>query len=160
MDTYPSRAKTTAALAPGLDPNALWLTPLPASGLPSFRLSHPYVELVYTASLGPTAVMLARRLDRLVVAFPGGVSVCAVMLARELGLRATSEEPLGGRSQLRKSLDRLAHVNFIEWLDEQHVGVRSAVPAVSDRVRDTLPETVRQAHDHFVKVIDLRDGRP
>jgi len=159
MDTIPSTAPAPAALAPLDGGHALWLTALPPASHPSFELTHPYVELVYAHTLGPTAVLVARYFGRMLAVHPSPAAVCPAALALELGLRASSEDPLGHRSSLRKALDRLAHQRVARWVEDHHLAVYSAIPAVSDRVRDKLPPAAREAHDNFVDVIDLRDGR-
>lgn len=161
----PRHADTPVADAPvvGQDANVLRLTPLaPVAGI-TFELTHPYVEIVYLPSLGPTAVLLARSLGRLLQQHPEGVTVCALELSRELGMRASSKQaPLGGRSRLRKALDRLKNDHIVQWLDPQHLGVHTAVPALSGRALDKLPPTARRAHDRYIEtyVVDLRDGPP
>jgi len=159
MDPNPTSAEAPAALAPLHGGHALRLTALPPVTQPSFELTHPYVELVYAHSLGPGAVLLARYFGRILAVHPTPIAVCPAALALELGLRASSEDPLGRRSSLRKALDRLVHQRVARWVDDDHLAVYVAVPAVSDRVRDRLPPAARQAHDNLVNVIDLRDGR-
>lgn len=159
MDSIPSTASAPAALAPLHGGHALTLTALPPMSFPSFELTHPYVELVYAHSLGPTAVLLARYFGRMLALHPSPIAICPIALALELGLRSSSEDPLGHRSSLRKAIDRLTHQRVARWVDDNHLAVYTAVPAVSDRVRDRLPPAARQAHDNLVDVIDLRDGR-
>lgn len=159
MDPNPSSAAAPAALAPLHGGHALRLTALPPVSQPSFDLTHPYVELVYAHSLGPTAVLLARYFGRMLTLHPSPIAICPIALALELGLRSSSEDPLGHRSSLRKALDRLVHQRVARWVDDNHLAVYVAVPAVSDRVRERLPPAARHAHDNLVGVIDLRDGR-
>lgn len=147
---------------PPTESSALRLTPVPPARFPSFALTHPYVELVYASRLGPSGVLVIRALGRAIAAHREPVEICAIALALELGLRSSNDEnPLGTRSGLTKALDRLAHERLVRWLEPQHLAVPTAVPAVSDRVRDKLPPHARRAHDHFVDnyVIDLREGQ-
>jgi hypothetical protein len=153
MDAVPFTASVSASLAPIDERSALRLSPLPPVSQPSFALTHPYVELVYASSLGPSAVAVARYFGRLLAAGAEPVAISAVALALELGMRSKNrEDPLGRNSGLRHAIDRLDHERLVRRLSEYHLAVHTAVPAVSDRVRDKLPPAARHAHDHFVRV--------
>jgi hypothetical protein len=104
-------------------------------------------------------VLLARYFGRMLALHPSPLAICPITLALELGLRSSSEDPLGHRSSLRKALDRLVHQRVARWVEDNHLAVYVAVPAVGERVRDRLPPAARQAHDNLVGVIDLREGR-
>lgn len=158
MDTLPKSASATAPLAPLDASHALRLTPIPPTTCPSFPLTHPYVELVYAPRLGPSAVLVARYLGRVLAANDKPVTICPAALSLELGMRSRNEEPLGRNSRLRRAIDRLARERLVQWIDDQHLAVFTAAPAVSSRARDALPPAARHAHDRFVNVIDLRDG--
>jgi hypothetical protein len=134
----------------------LSLTPLPPVTHPCFELTHPYFELVYAPSVGPTAVLLARSLGRLLAANVAGTSICASALAIELGLKSGTG-PIGKRSTLNRSIDRLAHLRIVRWLGDSHLGVHTSVPVVSDRVLGRLPPGARAAHEQIVRVVDLRE---
>jgi hypothetical protein len=107
--------------------------------------------------VGPTSVLLARYLGRLLGASRDPVSVCAAALAKELGLRARSDDPLGKLSSLKKAIDRLEHLRLVRWIDDNQLGVMTEAPAVGDRTRAKLPPTAQLAHDQFIGVIDLRE---
>jgi hypothetical protein len=158
MDALPNNALVAAALAPLDESRALQLTALPVTTQPSFHLTHPYFEIVYAPTLGPSAVLLGRYLGRVLAAHDNEtILVCPAALSREVGMRSNSDDPLGARSLLRRSIERLEHDRIVRWLEPQHLGVVTSVPAVSERVRDKLPAAARRTHDHFVDVIDLRD---
>lgn len=159
MEPNPSPAARPAALVPLDSGPALRLTALPPVSQPSFPLTHPYVELVYAHSLGPSAVLVARYFGRMLSLRPSPVDVCPVGLALELGLRSSSDDPLGRRSNLRRAIDRLDHHRVARWVDHNHLAVYIAVPAVSDRVRDRLLPAARQAHDNLIASLKLPDGR-
>lgn len=159
MDTTSPQATGTRILAPTDERTALHLTPLQPTAVRSFGLSHPYVEIVYMPLVGPTSVLLLRYLGRLLGASRDPVAVCAASLAKELGLRARSDDPLGKLSSLRKAIDRLEHPRLVRWLDDNHLGIMTEAPAISDRTRAKLPPAARSAHDQFVRVVDLRDPR-
>ncbi len=145
-----------ALFAPTDEANALRLTPIAPTALRTYPLTHPYVEIVFTPSLGPTPIALARYIGRILAAHDSPVTVCTVALAHELGIRARQEQPLGMKSSLRRSLDRLEWAQFIEWIDDHHIAVQTEIPAVNDQARSRLPPAARYAHDQFIDVIDLR----
>ena len=160
MNANPSSAPPSPAVALVDGRGALRLTPVAPISHPSFALTHPYVELVYTSSLGTSAVAVARSFGRLLALHRAPISICPIALALELGMRSSNGgDLLGRRSTLRGAIDRLEHERLVRWIGDHQLAVHTAVPAVSDRVRDKLPPAARQAHDHFVNVIDLRDGR-
>ena len=129
----------------------LRLRPLPAPSDPAFPLGHDYFEIVYTPLVGPTAVLLARAMARHIDAAGGPATVCPVELALEVGIRASSTDPLGSRSHLVHAIDRLVHDHIVSRLGDRVLGVRSAVPLLSDRAISKLPPPSRRAHLRFAK---------
>lgn len=158
MDVPLNPVPVAATLAPLDKTRMLHLSGLPATSRPSFHLTHPYFELVYAPTLGPSATMLGRYLGR-VLATHGDetVKLCPIALSRELGLRSSSDDPLGSRSLLQRAIKRLEIGRLAQWIEPQHLGMRTSVPPVSARAREKLPTEARRAHDHFLEVIDLRD---
>ena len=155
---HPSGSSDVSAIEQLDESRVLVLTSLPPRPGPSFALNHPYVELVYAPSLGPSAVLLARHLGRVLAAHGDKPArVCPAALSLELGMRASSDEPLGARPLLRRAIDRLERHHVVRWHQPRHLGVLIEVPPVSERVLVKLPPAARRAHDHFVEVIDLRD---
>jgi hypothetical protein len=128
----------------------LRLRPLRARGEPAFPLAHPYFEIVYAPLLGPTAVLLARAMARHLAAARGPTTVCPVELALEIGIRASSTDPLGRKSHLVHAIDRLAHDHVISRLGDRVLGVRVAVSPLSARALDKLPAPVLAAHHDLV----------
>lgn len=117
----------------------LRLRPLPAVSHRAFPLDHDYVEIAYTPLVGPSAVLLARAIARHLDAAGGPTTVCAVVLASEVGFRASSGDPLGRRSHLVHAVNRLVHDHVGAPVDERVLGVRMAVPPLSDRAAAKLP---------------------
>lgn len=105
-----------------------------------------YFEVVYGPLIGPTAVLLARSLVRHVEAANGDASIPVVQLALEVGVRASSSEPLGKGSPVARSLRRLSHHHLIIQLGDEVVGVAARVPLLSDRTVAKLPEAARRHH--------------
>ena len=66
-----------------------------------FRTHHPYVELVYSSIVGPAAVQVARHLGHRLADETGPIEVNLAAFAQDLGLRSSSDKPLGKRSHLR-----------------------------------------------------------
>ena len=129
----------------------LRLRPEPVCEGASFPVLHEYFEVVYGPLIGPTSVFLARTLARHVASAGGPVTVCPIELSREVGLRSSSTEPLGKKSHLAKSLDRLAHHRLITRIDTDTLGVVTAVPPATPKLLDRLPVSARYRHDAFVK---------
>lgn len=133
----------------------LRLRTLPAASEPAFPLQHDYFEIVYTPLVGPTAVLLARAMARHLDAAGGPTTVCPVELALEVGIRASSTDPLGKKSHLVHAIDRLAHDHVISRLGDRILGVRVAVSPVSQRALAKVPDSVREAHEALVRSAQL-----
>lgn len=129
----------------------LRLRMLPASSEPAFPLAHDYFEIVYTPLVGPTAVLLARAMARHIDAAGGPTTVCPAELALEVGIRASSTDPLGKKSHLVHAIDRLVHNHIVARLGDRVLGVREAIPPVSDRTAEKLPGVVRDLHRDLVE---------
>lgn len=133
--------------------DGLRLRPLPAAREPAFPLEHDYFEIVHAPLVGPTAVLLARAMARHIDAAGGPTTVCPVELALEVGIRASSTDPLGRKSHLVHAIDRLAHDHIVSPLGDRVLGVRVAIPPVSDRALEKLPGTAREAHHRYAPVV-------
>ena len=131
----------------------LRLRPLPAICNPAFPLDHDYFEIAYTPLVGPSAVLLARAMARHLEAAGGPTTVCPVELALEVGIRASSGDPLGRRSHLVHALDRLVHDHVVSRVDGRVLGVRVAVPPLSDRAVAKLPGPARAAHHQLLETL-------
>lgn len=133
------------------DPEAgLRLRALPVASESAFALDHAYFEIVYAPLIGPTAVLLARALARHLEVAGGRITVCPIELAMEIGIRAGSGDPLGRKSHLVHAIDRLAHDHVVARLGDRTLGVRVAIPPLSQRTLEKLPETSRRAHHRLL----------
>jgi hypothetical protein len=130
--------------------DGLRLRTLPAASEPAFPLEHDYFEIVYTPLVGPTAVLLARAMARHLDAAGGPTTVCPVELALEVGIRASSTDPLGKKSHLVHAIDRLAHNHVIARLGDRVLGVRTAIPPLSERALKKVPAVVQASHRSFL----------
>jgi hypothetical protein len=135
--------------APGLR-----LRPLYVCAEPSFPVLHDYFEIVYGPLIGPSSFLLARALARHVCAAGGPVTVCPTELAREVGLRAQGDAPVGKSSHLAKAFQRLAHHRLVKPQDEGVVDVSVAVPPLSEQQLRRLPCVAIEGHIHFMDQID------
>jgi hypothetical protein len=111
-----------------------------------FELSHPYVEQVYGAVIGPSGVMLLRRLPVLWREHePARIPLAE--LARMLGLGT----PSGNTRRLERALDRIAGFHLARWAEPgQALEVYTEVPPARGRLLTRLPEWSRQAHDRLL----------
>jgi hypothetical protein len=107
-----------------------------------FPLDHPYVERCWTSALGPSGVLLLRRMPEL---FRQGTSVGVDVepLARSLGLGAGR----GRRGAIWRTMDRLCQMRFAEWSSPQELEVYTEVRPLGGRLLDRAPDGVRVAHD-------------
>ena len=128
----------------------LTLKAIPASGNAGFPLTHDYFEIVYAPLIGPTAVLLARAMARHLESTKGSTTVCPVELAFEVGIRASHTDPLGKKSHLVHAIDRLAHDHIVIRLGDLVVGVREAIPPLTERALAKLPTVAREAHDRYL----------
>lgn len=127
----------------------LRLRGLPAVSDPAFALEHDYFEIVYAPLIGPTAILVARAMVRHLDAAGGPTTVCPIELAREVGLRANGTDPLGKKSRLVHTIDRLAHDRIVSRLGDRVLGVRVAVPPLGKNALQKLPASALRAHQGF-----------
>lgn len=123
-----------------------------------FPLDHPYVENVWLPVLGPTSVLLLRRVGVLFDEHPNGARVDVVELAQSFGIgpRDGAREEVGRHSPMRRTLDRIVQFKLGAWLAEDRLGIHTKVPAVSRAAAERLPASVRVLHD---QILDDHLGR-
>jgi hypothetical protein len=129
--------------------DGLRLRLLPAATERAFPLDHDYFEIVYTPLVGPTAVLLARAMARHLDAAGGPTTVCPIELAFEVGIRASSTDPLGKKSHLVHAIDRLVHNHVVTRLGDRALGLREAIPLLSPRAVEKLPTPAQEAHERY-----------
>lgn len=111
----------------------------------SFDLEHPYVEQCWSAVIGPSSVLLLRRLPALWSAEVPAV-VDAAESARSLGL-GSSTSPT---SHLHNTLGRLTYFRLAERSpDGSGLDVYCQVPALSPRQLAQVPWMTREAHERI-----------
>jgi hypothetical protein len=113
-----------------------------------FALDHPYVERCWAGMLGPSSVLVLRRLPELwAEAMPAEVGVDD--FARSLGLgRSTG----GWQSRIWRSFERLRRFQLATPVEGGTVGVFAQVPPVPERLLHRLPAWSRGEHDRLVAV--------
>ena len=120
--------------------------PVPRIHRAGFPLSHPYVEQCWGSIVGPSSVLLLRRLEWL-----WHESVPAVLPLGDLGARLGLGPGSGRHSRVRHTIDRLAALGLADWTTEPtHLNVYTEVPPLSDRVLRRAPEVTRSLHDRFL----------
>lgn len=129
----------------------LRLRPLPLCSNPAFPLYHEYFEVVYGPLLGPTSVLLARNLARHIAAAGGPVTVCPIEISREVGLRASHDEPVGKGSHLVRCLERLCHHRLLARIGTDVLGIAVEVQPVGPKVLERLPAFAQQRHQDLVR---------
>lgn len=110
-----------------------------------FPLDDPYLERCWLPILGPTSVLLLRRMPVLWRDDPAvGVPVDELAVALGLGHK------VGGQSPLFRTLDRLARFNFAYRVKDNQLDVYTEVPPLNTRQLESLPPSVRAAHDQLL----------
>lgn len=110
------------------------------------RLTDPYVEEVWSEFLGPTATLLARRLDRAIEERPGGLQIDPSDVAASLGVSP---------SLVRKAVERLDRFEVVHCdVERGVVGVSGYAPLVGGGRVLRLSESGRVAHERSVAALD------
>ena len=110
-----------------------------------FPLDDPYLERCWLPILGPTSVLLLRRMPVLWQRDPA-IGIPVDELAFVLGLGNGT----GRHSPVWRTIDRLARFNFAYRVKDNLVEVYTEAPPLNARQLATLPESVRDAHDQLL----------
>jgi hypothetical protein len=111
-----------------------------------FDLTHPYVEQCWGALLGPSSVVVLRRLPVL-WADQEPAQVPTDELARSLGLGAGT----GHNSRLHRTLDRLTRFRLAIWTEpDRALGIYTDVPPLDARHLSRVTTSTQQAHDRLL----------
>lgn len=105
-----------------------------------------YVERFWLPTLGPTSLLLIRRLASVFDRTPEGVTMDVVEFSQSLGL-GTRE---GASSPLLRSMDRLTQFDLACELKPGAFAVRRNVPPVNRRHIHRLPDTLQREHANWV----------
>ena len=106
-----------------------------------FPLDHPYLERCWTPLMGPSGVLLLRRMPEL---WRRGTSVGIEVeeLARSLGLGSAK----GRRSAIWRTMDRVANMRFGAWSGAQELEIYTEVRPLGPRQLERVPEAVQEVH--------------
>lgn len=112
-----------------------------------------YVERFWLPTLGPTTLLLLRRLASLFDRAPAGLTVDVAELSQSLGLGAKE----GTSSPLLRSIDRLVQFDLAVKTADGAYAVRRNAPPVNRRHVHRLPLSLQREHDSWVEV-QLRES--
>src|SRR6476659_6150002 len=106
-----------------------------------------YVERFWLPTLGPTTLLLLRRLAVHLDREPDGCALDVADLSQALGLGARE----GTSSPLFRSLDRLTQFDLACSPASRTYAVRRTVPPVNRRHVQRLPASLQRAHDAWLE---------
>jgi hypothetical protein len=110
-----------------------------------FTLDDPYVEQVWAGVIGPSALLVLRRLPVL-----WREREPALVDLRELGLSLGLGPSLARSGRTWRTIERLVGFGMAHWLPGDELGVRTEVAPLSGRRLARLPEWTRQVHDRLL----------
>jgi hypothetical protein len=131
-----------------------------------FALDDPYVEQVWAGVIGPSALLVLRRLPVL-----WREREPALVDLRELGQSLGLGPSLARSGRTWRTIERLVGFGMAHWLPGDELGVRTEVAPLSGRQLARLPEWTRQVHDRLLGThldrltlahtdMSLQPGRP
>jgi len=110
-----------------------------------FPLDHPYLEQCRAPIIGPTSVLLLRRLPTL-WRQDLSIEVDLAELAHSLGLgRSTSP-----RGPMRRTLSRIATFGFATPSGDTDLDVYTEAPPLNQRQLDRVPASTSDRHHHLL----------
>lgn len=110
-----------------------------------------YVERFWAGIVGPSVVLLSRRLARGLAEHPAGFSLAPADTARAIGLSGG----LGPNAPMARTLDRACMFGLMRCPSPELVEVRTHLPLLTARQLRRLPLAVRSSHQQW-----LADRRP
>jgi hypothetical protein len=110
-----------------------------------FTLDDPYVEQVWAAVIGPSALLVLRRLPML-----WREREPAVVDLRELGQSLGLGPSLARSGRTWKTIERPVGFGMAHWLPGDELGVRTQVAPLSGRQLARAPEWTRRVHDRLL----------
>jgi hypothetical protein len=105
-----------------------------------------YVERFWLGVVGPSVVLLLRRLARGFDEHPPGYVISLPDTARAIGLSAGTAR----NSQMMRTIDRACMFGLMRRHDDE-LEVRTQVPRLTPRQLARLPLAVRRAHDDWLR---------
>jgi hypothetical protein len=110
-----------------------------------FALDDPYVEQVWAGVIGPSALLVLRRLPVL-----WREREPALVDLRELGQSLGLGPSLARSGRTWRTIERLVGFGMAHWLPGDELGVRTEVAPLSGRQLARLPGWTRQVHDRLL----------
>jgi hypothetical protein len=107
-----------------------------------YPLRDPYVEIFFGSHLGPTSILLLRRVGLGFGLHPEGFVLDVAETAAALGLGAG----LGRNSPWWRTVGRLARFGLAHGRGPQTLAVRRAVAPLTQSQVDRLPASLQRAH--------------
>lgn len=111
-----------------------------------FPLDHPYLEQCWTPILGPTSIVLLRRIPQLWREHDLSVEIPTGDLAASIGLGRSS----GRSGPMWRSLDRVSRFRFAQAAGPGEFDVFTELPPVTGRQLERLPAWNRRRHDELL----------
>jgi hypothetical protein len=131
-------------------PERLRLDVRPAASDERWALRSEYVEQVWSKALGPTALLVARRLGGVIEESPSGAEISIPELAHDLGV---------GESKVESSLQRLARNALVSYSREYGViGASGFARSVGEHNRSALSRRAVEIHDRMVAEVGAGSG--
>jgi hypothetical protein len=110
-----------------------------------FPIDHPYLERCWTSVLGPSAVLLLRRVNELAQG-SRNADVDLHELSRDLGIAG-----VGLNSHLRRTIDRLVRFGFACWSSPSVLDIYDAVPPLACHHLTRATDAVRIDHHRLIE---------
>ena len=107
-----------------------------------YGLCDPFVEAFFTAHLGPTSVLLLRRIGRGFQAMPEGFSMDVADTARCLGVASS-----GRNSPWWRTIGRLVYFDIARVQGAEVLAVRRALAPLPHRLLRRLPPNLQRAYE-------------
>ena len=107
-----------------------------------YDLCDPFVEAFFTAHLGPTSVLLLRRIGRGFQASPNGFPLDVADTARCLGVAST-----GRNSPWWRTVGRLVYFDIAQVRGPDTLAVRRALAPLPHRLLQRLPPKLQRAYE-------------
>ena len=111
-----------------------------------FPLDHPYLEQCWTPLLGPTSVVLLRRIPQLWREHGFTAEMSAGELAASIGLGRST----GRNGPLLRTFERISRFRFAESCGPGELNVFTEVPPVRDRQLERLPAWNLRRHEELL----------
>lgn len=107
-----------------------------------FPLEHPYVEQCWTPVLGPSSVLLLRR-----VSWWWRDSTPALLTTSDLGAQLGLGRGTGKHSPANRTADRIVRFGFGQWSGPSSLDVYTEVPPVPAKQLARLPQWCAERHE-------------